>query len=160
VPHISVQSLELHAGCLVVVAIQHSTSHNHTCCIRQLWEATSHIFARALTQIWCWSLVASPSLLPCLPNLACTLLQKHLHPLSPNPFGIIEIFQRQAVLKSLQKICNCRLPGQVSISQRLQIVQSPGNGPMLLLKMPSHPYILPLVECTKVGLPHPFRKLL
>jgi hypothetical protein len=31
---------------------------------------------------------------------------------------------------------------------------------MLLLEKPRHPYFLPLVECTKVGLPHPFGKLL
>ena len=31
---------------------------------------------------------------------------------------------------------------------------------MLLLEKPSHPYFLPLVERTKVGLPHPFGKLL
>jgi hypothetical protein len=31
---------------------------------------------------------------------------------------------------------------------------------MLLLEKPSHPYFLPLVECTQVGLPHPFGKLL
>jgi len=31
---------------------------------------------------------------------------------------------------------------------------------MLLLPKRSHPYFLPLVECTKVGLPHPFAKLL
>jgi len=37
---------------------------------------------------------------------------------------------------------------------------SPDNGPMLPLEKPSHPYFLPLVECTKVGLPHPFDKLL
>jgi len=31
---------------------------------------------------------------------------------------------------------------------------------MLVLEKPSHPYFLPLVECPKVGLPHPFGKLL
>jgi hypothetical protein len=31
---------------------------------------------------------------------------------------------------------------------------------MLLLEKPSHPYFLPLVEGTKVGLPHLFGKLL
>jgi hypothetical protein len=31
---------------------------------------------------------------------------------------------------------------------------------MLLLKKPDNPYILPLVERTKVGMPHPFGKLL
>jgi hypothetical protein len=31
---------------------------------------------------------------------------------------------------------------------------------MLLLKKRSHPYFLSLVEGTKVGLPHPFGKLL
>jgi hypothetical protein len=35
-----------------------------------------------------------------------------------------------------------------------------GNRPMLLLEKLSHPYFLPLVECTKIGLPHPFGKLL
>jgi hypothetical protein len=36
----------------------------------------------------------------------------------------------------------------------------PGNEPMLLLENPSHPHFIPLVECSKVGLPHPFGKLL
>jgi len=31
---------------------------------------------------------------------------------------------------------------------------------MLFLEEPSHPYFLPLVERTMVGLPHPFGKLL
>jgi len=31
---------------------------------------------------------------------------------------------------------------------------------MLLLEKPRHPYFLLLVECTVVGLPHPFGKLL
>ena len=41
-----------------------------------------------------------------------------------------------------------------------QTVLSRDNGPMLPLETPSHPYFLPLVECTKVGLPHSFGKLL
>jgi hypothetical protein len=41
-----------------------------------------------------------------------------------------------------------------------QIVLPPDNRPMLLLQRPCHPYFLPLVECTLLGLPHPFGKLL
>jgi len=118
------------------------------------------LFSRALTQICRWSLVASPSLLPRLPNITCTFLHKHLHPLSLNPFGIIEILHWQPGLKSLQKICNRHLPAQGSISQLFQTVLSWDNRPMPLLEKPSHPYFLPLVEGTKVGLPHHFGKLL
>jgi len=118
------------------------------------------LFAQELCQIPRRSLVASPFLLPRLPNLTCTFLQKHLHPLSPNPFGIIKIFQWQTVLKSLQKICNRHLPVQGAISQLFQMVLSQDNGPMHLLQKPSHPSFLPLVEGTNVGLPHPLGKLL
>jgi len=89
VPHICVPGLALDAGSQVIVAIWHSTNDNQQSGIWQLWEVTSRIFDRALSRIHCRSPVASPSLLPCLPNLACTILQKHLNPLSPNPFGII-----------------------------------------------------------------------
>ena len=108
----------------------------------------------------CLLLVAPPSLLPRLPNLACKILQNHLHVLSPNPFAIIEIFHMQPGLESLQNICNCRLPVQGSISQLFLMVLSPVNGQMLLLKKPCHSYFLPLVERTKVGLPHSFSELL
>jgi hypothetical protein len=42
----------------------------------------------------------------------------------------------------------------------VQMVLSRDNGLMLLLEKPSRPYFLPLLECTTVGLPHPFGKLL
>jgi hypothetical protein len=158
--HIWVQILEMHAGCRVIVPIQHSTNYNNESCIWQLWDVTSQLIAHELSQIRRPSFVASPSLLPRLPNLTCTFLQKHLHPLSPNPSGNSEIFQRLPGLKSLQKICNRCRPAQGSISQLVQIVLSQNNRPMLLLEKPSHPYILPLVDGTNVGLPHPFDKLL
>jgi hypothetical protein len=40
------------------------------------------------------------------------------------------------------------------------MILSPDNGPMHLFKKPSHPFFVPVVEHTKVGLPHPFGKLL
>jgi len=160
VPHICVQSLELIDGCLVIVAIQHSTNHNHKSWIWQLLEVTSHFVTHSCTQIRYRSLVSSPSLLPHLPNLACTFVQNHHNPLSPDIFGIVEIFQMQQGYKSLQRICNRRLPVLRSISKLFQTVLSRDNGPMLLLQKPSHPYVLPLVKWTKVGLPHPFGKLL
>ena len=104
--------------------------------------------------------VASPPLFPCLPDLACTFLQKHHHQLLPNPFSIIKIIQRQPVLKWHQNICNHRLPVQGSFLNLFQMVLPLHNGPMLLLQPPSHPSFLPLVEHTVVGLPHPFGKLL
>jgi hypothetical protein len=88
------------------------------------------------------------------------LLQKHLHPLSPNTFGIIEIFQMQPDLENLQKICHRHVPVQGSITQLFQTVLSADNGTMLLLEKPSYPYFLSLVDCSKVALPQPFRKLL
>jgi hypothetical protein len=92
-------------------------------------------------------------------NLACTFLEKHLHPLPPNPFNIIEMFHRQPGLESLQKIDNRCLPVHGSIAPLFETVLSPDNRPMLLPKNPSHPDFLPLVERTKVGLPHSFGKL-
>ena len=97
-PQICVQSLELHAGCLVIVTVWHSMNHNHESCICQLWMVTSRFFAHALCQICHQSLVASPPLLPGLSNVTCTFLQKHLHPCFlplverttvrlPHPFG-------------------------------------------------------------------------
>ena len=133
---------------------------HHESCISQLWKVTSRIFPRALGHICRWSLVVSPSLLPHLLNLTCTFRQNYLHLLSPNPFSIIELFQRQPGLESLQTVCIRRLPVQGSISQLVQTVLSRDNGPMLFLEEPSHQYFLPLVEHTKVGLPHPFCKLL
>ena len=106
------------------------------------------------------SLVASPSLFPRLSNFACTFLQKHLHPLPVNAFRIIEIHQQQPVLECIQKICNGCLPVQGSTSNLFQSVLPLDNGPMLPLEKHRHPYLFPLVECTKVGLPHPFGKLL
>jgi len=135
-------------------------NHNREHCIWQLWEVTCHHFARALSQIRRRSLVASPSLFPCLSNLACTYLQKHLDPLPANPFSIIEISQPQPVLKCRQKISDRHLPVLVSILNFFQSVLPLDNGPMHPLKKPRHPYFLPLVECTKVGLPHPVGKLL
>jgi len=157
-PHICVRSLELRAGCRVIVTIRHSTNHIHESCIWQLWDVTSRVFDRVLSQIRLRSAVTSRSLLPRLPNLTCTFLQKHLHLLLLNLFGIIKIFQRQPGLESFQKICNCHLPVQGSISQLFQTVLSWDNGPMLLLEIPSHPFFLPVVEGTKVGLPHPTAK--
>jgi len=124
-----------------------------------MWVVTSHFVAHVLSWILDWLLVALRCLLPRLPNLAWTLLQKDLNPLSPNPLGIMNIFQRQPHLESLHKICNHWLPRQGSISQLFQTVLSLYNGPMLLLQKPSLPYFLPLAESTKVGLPHPFGKL-
>jgi len=74
--------------------------------------------------------------------------------------SIIEIIQGQPDLECLQKMCNCRLPVQGFISNLLEAVLPPDYGPMLLLQEPSHPYFLPLVERTIVGLPHPFGKFL
>jgi len=160
VPHIWVRKLVLHAGCLVIVAIRHSTNHNHESCIWQLWEVTSRFFTRTLSQIRRRSLVVLPSFLRCLQNVTCTFLQKHLNPLSLNPFGVINIFQRQSGFERLQIICNCCRPVQGSILQLFQPVLSPYYRPMLVLENPSHPYFLPLVEGTKVRLPHRFGKLL
>ena len=159
-PHICVQSSELHAGSLVIVAIWNWTNHNPESCICQLWKAIFRFLACAFCQICRRSLVASPPLLSRLPKLTCTILQNHLHPLLSNSFGSIEIFQRQPGFESLQKICNRRLPVQGSIPQLDQTVLCRDNGPNLFLEKPSHPSFLPLVEHTKVRLPHSIGKLL
>jgi len=159
-PHICVRSLESIAGRPVIVDIWHSTNHNHESCIWQLQEVPADICAAMLSQIGCRLLVASLAHLPRLPNLACTCVQKHHNPLSPNPFGIIKIFQRLQVPKCHQKICNCHLPVQGSIADLVQTGLSLDNGPMLLLHKLCHPDFLLPVEGTKVGLPHPFGKLL
>jgi hypothetical protein len=68
----------------------------------------------------------------------------------------MEVFQGQPLLDSLQTVCNRRLPMQGSTSLLFQMVLSQNYAPMLLVEKSSHPYYLPPVECTKVGLPHPF----
>ena len=136
-----------------LLPFRHSTNHNDDCCIWQLRDVTYRSFARALTQIRHRSLVALPSLPPRLPNLACTFLQKHLNPLSPNPFGIIEVFQGQPLFESLQKICNCRLPMQGSISLLFQTVFSRDIGPMLLLENPATHTFSHLFNALKLGCP-------
>jgi len=141
-------------------AAWHLMNHNHDSYIWQLWEVSSRNVTCALPQIHHLSLVASPSLLPHLPNLACTFLQTHLNPLALNPFGIIKIIRRQQVVKCHQNICNRRHPVQGAISQRLQLVLSLNNRPMLLHQKPGHPCFLPVIEGAKVGLPHHFCKLL
>ena len=116
--------------------------------------------AHALTQIHRQMFGALPSLVRRLLNLVIIFLQKHLDPVLLNPFGSIKFLQGQPGLENLQNICNCHFPVQGSILQLFQTVLSPHNGPMLLSKKPSHSYFLPLGDCTKVGLPHPFGKLL
>jgi len=160
VPHVCVQSLKVIARCLAIVAVPQSTNYHHKCCIWQLWDGTNRFVAYLLSQIRRQSLVTTPSIVLRLPNLTWTLLQKQLHPLSPNPFGSIEIIQRQWDHKSIQKICGRRLPVQVSITQLFQTVLSRDNGPMVVHEEPSLPYFLPLVEHAKVGLLHSFGKLL
>lgn len=76
-----------------------------------------------------------------------------------NPFSNIEIFQTQPPLDRVQKINNRRLPVQGFKSELNRSVRPLDNGLMLDLAIPHHPYILPPVECTAVGLPHPVGKL-
>jgi len=159
-PHICVRSFWLHAGCLAIVPAQRLANQKHECCIGQLRKVTICCCVCALSQIRCRSLVALPSLFPLLLKLTCTFFQKHPNPLSPTPFGIIEIFQRLPGVESLQKVCNHHCPVQGSNWQLFQTVLSPDNGLMLYLQKPSHSCFLLLVEGTKVGLPHPFGKLL
>jgi len=73
---------------------------------------------------------------------------------------MIEIIQRQPVLQCLRKICNSHLPVQGSILNLFQAVVPRDHGPMLPPQKPSHPYFLPPVERTIVGLPYPVGKLL
>jgi len=153
VSHICVRSLQLHAACRVIVAVWHLTNHNHESCIWHLWDGTFRFFACALSQIRRRLVVALPSLLPLLPNLACTFPQNHLNLLSPNPFGIIEVFPGQPLLESLQKIFIRRLPVQGSISLLIQTVLSWDNGPMLLLEKPSHHTLLHLLNAPMLGCP-------
>jgi len=155
VPHICVQGLELHGGCLVIVAIRHSMNHSHERCIWQLSEVTSHSLASTLSLIRRRSFVASPSLLPNLPNLVCTFPHTHLSQLSLNSISIIKNFQWQPGLQSLRNICNSRLPVQGSISQLFLMVLSPDRWPTLLLQKPSYPYFHPLVDGTNIEMPHP-----
>jgi hypothetical protein len=146
VPHVCVQSMEYVAACLVIVAIWHSTNYNHESCILQYWDVTSCSFAHTLSQIHRQLLVSLPSLLPPLPQLSCTFPQTHVHPLLPNRFVIVKIFESQPGLESLHQICNYGLRLQGFISQLFQRVLSRDNGTMLLLEKLSHPYLLPLNE--------------
>jgi hypothetical protein len=83
-----------------------------------------------------------------------------MHPLPANPFGGIEIFQRQPSLVRVEKIYTRCLPVQGSMSESNQSVLPLDNGPILLLAKPCYPYSLPLVEYNNVGLPNPIDKLL
>jgi len=120
----------------------------------------SRLFACTPSHSHCQSLVASPSLCPHHRNFIWTFLRIHHNPMQPNPFSIIEIIQWLPVLECLQTICNCCLPVQGSVSKLFRMVLPLDNGLMLLLHIPSHPFFLPLVERTVVGLSHPFGKLL
>jgi len=117
----SLQSLELIAGRLVIVAVQHLTIHNHEYCIWQLWDVTSHFVACAHSQICHRLLVSLPFFLPYLLNFTCTFLETHLHPLSLNPFSIINDFRRPPFLESLQKsataISQCSGPSCCCLKQ-------------------------------------------
>lgn len=152
--------LELIAGCLVIVAIWHLTNHNYGSCIWQPWEITSRYFAHGVCQICHRSVYASASIVPPLLNLACALLQNHLHPLLPNPFDIIKIFPRQPGLESIPNIFNLHLSLRWSISKVFETVLSLDYRPMFLLQKPTLPYFLPCVQHIKGGLPHPVGKLL
>jgi len=160
VPCIGVWSWQLNVGYLVIVAIHHSTNHNHESCIWQLWVVTICLFPHPLCHICRWSLVIFPSFLPPLPNHTCPLLQTHLNLLSQNPFRTIKIFHTQPGAKSLQKICHRHRIVQGSITRLFQTVLSPDYGQMLHFLEPSRPYFPPLVADTKVELPHPVGKLL
>ena len=112
------------------------------------------------SQSGCQSLVAWLSRFPWLSNFACTFLQQHLNPLPATPFSIIRMIQWQPVLECRQTNYIRHLSAQGSIWNLIQMVLPPDNGPMLLLEIPRHPFFLPLVECTVVGLAHHFGKLL
>jgi len=159
-PHIYIHSLGLFGGWNEILAIQHLANYNPEYCIWQLREVTSHHFVWALSQIHRWWIVAFPFLFRRLSNFTCTFLQTHLNPMVANPISIIKINQWQPVLKCHKHICDRRLLVQRSITNLFQTVPPPDNGLMLLPQKPHHSYFLPLVECTVVGLPHPFGKLL
>jgi hypothetical protein len=107
-----------------------------------------------LYSIISWSHVPSASLLLCLPNLACPFVRKPSNPLLPNSFDIIKNFQSLPGLESHQKIYNWRSHVQGSIPKWLYMVVPLDNGPIFLLPNSSHPYLVTLVEGTKVGLHH------
>jgi len=141
-------SLESFAGYLGIVAIWHWTNHNHESCISQLGEVTADLFTHSLCQLCCWLIVASPSLV------------SHLQNLTSNQFGITNIVRIQPGLNCVQKISNCHLPIQGSISKLFQTVLSSNNAQILLLQKLSHSYFLPLVEGAIVRLPYPCGKWL
>jgi len=103
-------------------------------------------------------LLTLPFCFPHLSNFAHTCSPTHLNRLQANLFSTIEIMQEQAVLECYQNVRNCCLTMQGSIPNLLQTIQPPDNGPMLLLQNLGHPFFLPLVKCTIVGLPHLFGK--
>jgi hypothetical protein len=160
VPSISVPNLELYPHQLIIFAVWKSTNHNHRCCISQLWEVTMDYGCPAHSHICCRLLVPLPWILPRLPNVDCTYLHTYHNPISSNPGSRFKNFQRKPAFKSLQKFCNCQLPVHGSMSHLFQLVWSPDYGLMLLLLRPSDPYLLPLLERTKLRLIHSFGKLL
>jgi len=157
---ICIRGLEMSGSQNEILPIRHPAIHNQECCIWRHRKVPSCNCAGGYAQIRHWSLVALPCLLPRLWNFAWTLFQKHLHRLPVNAFTFVKIIHRQPVLNCLHSICNSHLPTQRPILNLFHTVLPPDNGPILVLQIPSHPYFLPLVKCTNVGLAHPFGKLL
>jgi len=157
--NICLQDLPLRADCNGIVPMWHPMNHNDECWLRHLWEVTSSVVAEVLSQISCRSLIGSPFLLPLL-NYAGKLLSTYMNPLSTNPLGFIKIVQLQPIPRSHQKICIASVQAQCSMLRLFEMVLPPHNTLMHFLNLHSHPYIVPLIEITIVGLPRPFGKLL
>ena len=157
---ICVCGLQLLARCLVIVTLWHPRYHNLESCIWQLLEGTSCLVAWALSQICHWLHGALLSLRHRLLNHACTCLPEHFDPLSRKPHTIVKIFQSQPVLASDHPISTWGSTVLRFISKPFEMDLPLDNALMLFLQKPCHQYFLPLVECTKVWLPHPSAKLL
>jgi len=102
--------------------------------------------------------------LPCFPHVLTSqiLVAQFFKTCEPSTSKWIQHYRKYWTAASSRMspiICKHCLPVPGSISKVFHMVLPPENGLMLILN-PSHPYFLPLAECTVVGLPHSVGKLL
>jgi len=127
-----------------------------------------------LAFLGCYILLCYPRALPnaspvayCLAFPSSSPHKPHLHifskPSQPTVTKFIQWYRNfPNAARSRKSPKNQQMPSR-SAGVHLPTVShssSRHNGLTLLLEKPSHSYFVPLVECTKVGLPHPFGKLL
>jgi len=155
-----VRSLELHAGCWVIVAFSALDES-------QWWLLYLATKGRYLS-LFCPRAHPNPSPVACclaFPSSSPSKPRLHISSETSEPIVAESIrhywsLPRAATFRKSPK--NLQLPSP-NAGFHLAAVSNcffPGYWTNASSREPSHPYFLPLVQCTKVGLPHPFGKLL